>query len=131
DALVAIEPFVSKIVKDGGKILWNSRNSDKNLVMWCFDEEFYNSKPKAVINFHNALDEAAMIFINLNNEEKVQIFTECCGYEREVAESFKEFTFEKSSNYREEDFNLCQEWMYREGEIKRLFDANVLIKDII
>lgn len=131
DALVAIEPFVSRIVNEGGKVIWNSRNSEKNLVMWCFDEEFHNNNPESVKNFHKALNEAVIIFNNSTTEEKINYFMEYCGYKKEIAECFKDFTFEISNNYKKEDFNLCQEWMYREGEIKKLYDANTLIKNTI
>lgn len=131
DALVAIEPFVSKITNDGGKIIWDSRNSDKNLVMWCFDEEFYNNNSEGVKNFHKALNEAARIFNNSSKEDKANYFMEFCGYSKELAEGFKDFIFEISDNYKKEDFDLCQEWMYREGEIKKIYNASNLIKNII
>ncbi|MBS5938038.1 ABC transporter substrate-binding protein [Clostridium sartagoforme] len=130
DALVAIEPFVSKVVNNGGSIIWDSRNSDKNLVMWCFDEDFYNNNKEAVKNFHKALNEAAELINNSSSEEKVNYFMEYCGFPKEVAESFKNFNFEINGDYRKEDFNLCQEWMHREGEIKRLYDATSLVKDL-
>lgn len=131
DVLVAIEPFVSKIVNDGGEVIWNSKNSDKNLVMWCFDEDFYNNNFDAVKNFHGALNEAAKIFNASSSEEKVNYFINYCGYSKDMAEGFKDFIFEINSNYKKEDFNLCQEWMYREGEIKKLYDAAALVKKII
>lgn len=131
DALVAIEPFVSKIVNEGGEVIWNSRNSDKNLVMWCFDEEFYNNNSEGVKKFHKALNEAARIFNNSSEEDKVNYFMEFCGYSEEVAQGFKDFTFEISNNYQKDDFDLCQEWMYREGEIKKVYNSNILIKNII
>lgn len=128
DALVAIEPFVSKVVNNGGKIIWDSRNSDKNLVMWCFDEDFYNNNEEAVKNFHKALNEAAEVFNNSSANEKVNYFMEYCGFPKEIAEDFKNFTFEINGDYRKEDFDICQEWMYREGEIKNIYDGNLLIK---
>lgn len=129
DALVAIEPFVSKVVNNGGKIIWDSRNSDKNLVMWCFDEDFYNKNPEAVNNFHKALNEAAEIFNNSSPEEKVNYFIDCCGFPKEIADNFRNFTFEINGEYKKEDFDLCQEWMYREGEIKKLYDGEELIRN--
>ena len=131
DALVAIEPFVSKVVNNGGKVIWDSKNSDKNLVMWCFDEDFYNENPETVKNFHKALNEAAEIFNNSSDEEKVNYFIEYCGFQKEIAEGFRNFSFEINGNYRKKDFDLCQEWMYREGEIKKLYDGELLIKNII
>lgn len=129
DALVAIEPFVSKVVNNGGKVIWNSRNSDKNLVMWCFDEEFYNENPEGVRNFHRALNEAAEIFNNSTGEEKVNYFMGYCGFPKEIAEGFRSFTFEINGEYKKEDFDLCQEWMYREGEIKKLYNGEELIQN--
>lgn len=131
DALVAIEPFVSKIINDGGEVIWNSKNSDKNLVMWCFDEDFYNNNSECVKNFHEALNEAAKIFNASSSEEKVNYFINYCGYSMDMAEGFKDFAFEINSNYKKDDFNLCQEWMYREREIKQLYDATALVKKII
>lgn len=131
DALVAIEPFVSKVVNNGGKVIWDSKNSDKNLVMWCFDEDFYNKNPETVKNFHKALNEATEIFNNSSDEEKVNYFIEYCGFPKDVAEGFRNFSFEINGNYKKKDFDLCQEWMYREGEIKKLYDGELLIKNII
>ena len=127
DALVAIEPFVSKVVNNGGKVIWNSRNSDKNLVMWCFDEDFYNANSEAVNNFHKALNEAAEIFNNSFADEKVNYFIQYCGFPKEIAEGFRNFTFEINGSYKKEDFHLCQEWLYREGEIEKLYNAEELI----
>ncbi len=129
DALVAIEPFVSKVVNYGGKVIWNSRNSNKNLVMWCFDEDFYNKNPEVVGNFHKALNEAAEIFNNSSDEEKVNYFMNFCDFPKEIAEGFRKFTFEINGEYAKEDFDLCQEWMYREGEIKNLYNGEVLIQN--
>lgn len=129
DALVAIEPFVSKVVNNGGKVIWDSRNSDKNLVMWCFDEDFYNKNPEAVNNFHKALNEAAEIFNNSSADEKVNYFIEYCGFTKEIAEAFRNFSFKINGEYKKEDFDLCQEWMYREGEIKKLYNGELLIKN--
>ncbi|WP_288222179.1 ABC transporter substrate-binding protein [uncultured Clostridium sp.] len=130
DALVAIEPFVSKVVNSGGKIIWDSKNSDKNLVMWCFDEDFYNNNVEVVRNFHKALNEAAEIFNNSSSEEKVNYFINYCGFPKDIAIGFENFTFEINGDYRKEDFDLCQEWMYREGEIKNIYDGNLLIKKV-
>ncbi|MCF0147120.1 MAG: ABC transporter substrate-binding protein [Clostridium sp.] len=128
-ALVAIEPFVSKVVNNGGKVIWDSRNSDKNLVMWCFDEDFYNKNPEGVRNFHKALNEVAEIFNNSTGEEKVNYFMEYCGFPKEIAEGFKSFTFEINGEYKKEDFDLCQEWMYREEEINKLYNGEKLIQN--
>ena len=55
---------------------------------------------------------------------------EYCGFPKEVAEGFRDFSFEINGDYRKEDFDLCQEWMYREGEIKNIYDGNLLIKKV-
>lgn len=129
DALVAIEPFVSDVLNKGGNILWSSRNSDKTLVMWCFDEEFCINNPEAIKNFHKALEEAGELFNKSSSEEKIRLAEEVVGYSKEVAEGLKSFTFEKQNNYSKSDFELCQEWMYREGEISKLYCAESLIVD--
>lgn len=126
DALVAIDPFVTDVVEAGGKIIWSLRNSRHNFVMWAFDEEFYHHNQEAVSNFYQALEETTEIFNAATPEQRVQ-YARDCGYNEELAQRFKTFTFEKQSPYRVEDFNLCQEWMYRNGEIDELYDANQCI----
>ncbi|MGX4601003.1 ABC transporter substrate-binding protein [Faecalimicrobium sp. JNUCC 81] len=130
DALVAIEPFVSDVIESGGEIIWSSRNSDKNLVMWAFDEEFYNNNKLAVSNFHKALEEAQELFNSLSQEEKVNICIDCAGYSLDMANRMKNFEFEKQEVFNIDDFNLCQEWMYRENEITKLYDGKKLICDV-
>ncbi|WP_042275865.1 ABC transporter substrate-binding protein [Faecalimicrobium dakarense] len=130
DALVAIEPFVSDVIESGGDIIWSSRNSDKNLVMWAFDEEFYNNNKKTVFNFHKALEEAQELFNSLSKDEKVNICINCAGYSLDMANRMKNFEFEKQEVFSIDDFNLCQEWMYRENEITKLYDGKKLICDV-
>lgn len=130
DALVAIEPFVSDVIESGGEIIWSSRNSDKNLVMWAFDEEFYNNNKETVSNFHKALEEAQELFNSLSKEEKVNICIDCAGYSLDMANRMKEFEFEKQELFNINDFNLCQEWMYRESEITKLYDGKNLICNV-
>ncbi|MGG7176744.1 ABC transporter substrate-binding protein [Clostridium paraputrificum] len=130
DALVAIEPFVTDVIEKGGKVIWNSRNSDKNLVMWAFDENFYLNNKETIKDFHNAVEEAIELFNGLSPEGKVNICIESAGYSEESAMRLREFNFEKQDNFRIEDFNLCQEWMYREKEITKLYNAEKLICNI-
>lgn len=129
--LVAIEPFIGDILEKGGQIIWNSRNSDKNLVMWAFDEMFYWKNKETVRKFHKALEEAATKFNEGSSENKIKMAMECAGYTLEAATRLKDFEFEMQHNYSVNDFQLCQEWMYREEKIDKLYDAEKLIGDII
>lgn len=130
DALVAIEPFIGELVDRGYEKVWSLRESDKNLVMWCFEEEFYREHKEAVKSFHKALEEAKVIFNESSKEEKVKIAIDYAGYSLNAAKRLEDFTFEKGEAFREEDFNLCQEWMYREGDIDRLYNPkDLIIKD--
>lgn len=129
-ALVAIEPFVTDVIEQGGKMIWNSRNSDKNLVMWCFDEEFYLKNKDAVSKFHNALEEAGEIFNRLSPDDKIKICIDSAGYSIEAARRLKNFEFEKQNSFKAKDFNLCQEWMFREKEITKLYDIDRCIVNI-
>ena len=130
DALVAIEPFVTDLTDKGHKVLWSSRESDKNLVMWAFDESFYEADPKRVTDFHEALEEAANIFNQMSSEEKVRVCHEELGYPMDFAERMADFTFEKQGTVSLEDFNLCMEWMHREKEISHLYEGEKLIKPL-
>ena len=130
DALVAIEPFVTDLTDKGHTILWSSRESDKNLVMWAFDEAFYEADPQRVADFHEALEEAAQLFNQLSSVEKVRVCHEELGYAKEFAERMAQFTFEKQAAVTLEDFNLCMEWMYREKEISHLYEGEKLIKPL-
>ena len=129
DALVAIEPFVSQVLDVGGEIIWNSRNSDKNLVMWCFGTDVIKEKKEAIRNFYKALAEAEEIYNNATQEERVKLCVEVCEYKEEKAIKFKDFTFEKVSNYSHKDFELCQEWMFRNGEISKIYDSKECIEE--
>lgn len=129
DALVAIEPFVTDLVEKGHKVLWHSNESDKNLVMWAFDEEFYKAYPHRVKAFHEALEEAGHLFNDQSKEEKIRMCIEEIGYSEEMARRMCNFEFEPQSVYRLEDFNLCMEWMYREKEISKCYEGEKLIVD--
>lgn len=131
DALVAIEPFVSDALELGGDIIWASKDSDKNLVMWAFDEEFYRNNEDAVISFHKSIEEAKEIFNNTLPKEKVDMAINCAGYDEKLASRLDNFEFEKGLKYSIDDFNLCQEWMIREGEIKNRYNGEELIVDIL
>lgn len=121
DALVAIDPFITDVLKAGGKILWSLSDSKHNFVMWAFDEAFYHANQEAVYNFYQALEETTKIFNAATPEEKIQ-YARDCGYTEEFAQRFKTFHLEKQSPYCVDDFNICQEWMYRNGEIDQLYD---------
>lgn len=130
-ALVAIEPFISDIVEKGGEIIWSLRNSDKNLVMWAFDETFYRNNKESVRRFHKALEEAGTIFNEGSPSDKIKIAVEYAGYTLKAATRLKDFEFENQRNFSTDDFELCQQWMYREKKIDRLYDSHKLIGDII
>ncbi|MGL5347996.1 MAG: ABC transporter substrate-binding protein [Peptostreptococcaceae bacterium] len=129
-ALVAIEPFISDVVEKGGEVIWSSKNSDKNMVMWAFDKEFYMNNKDVVEAFHNSLEESQNLFNSLKEDEKVKIAIECGKYDTNLAERMRNFEFEKQDNFSNEDFELCQEWMIRENEIKNKYDSKLCLGDI-
>lgn len=128
DALVAIEPFVTDLTDKGHHIIWSTRESDKNLVMWAFDEAFYEQHTDSVRAFHDALEEAGELFNHLSEEEKVQVCHKELGYPMQFAQRMAHFSFEKQAPIRLEDFKLCMEWMYRAHEITKLYNGKELIK---
>lgn len=130
EGLIAIEPFITDMIDEGFKKVWSLRESDRNLVMWCFDEEFYLNNKESVRNFHMALEEAKKIFNKSSREEKVKIGLEYAKYDVKNSERLKDFEFEYGNNFRLEDFNLCEEWMYRNSEIKNHYDGKKLIAKI-
>ena len=131
DALVAIEPFVTNLTAKGHKVIWSTKDSDKNLVMWAFDKEFYENHTDSVQAFHEALEEAQNLFNNLSQEEKVKLCHQELGYPEDFARRMTDFQFEKQGAIRLEDFKLCMEWMYREGEISNLYEGDQLVKKVI
>ncbi len=132
DALVAIEPFVSDLIEKGYEMIWDTRESDKNLVMWCFDETFYTQNKDAVRSFHAALEEAMDTFNALTPEERRTLCVEELGYASQIAERMAEFTFEKQASIRVQDYNLCQEWMLKTGEISQSYDAyQKIVTDVL
>lgn len=131
DALVAIEPFVTDLTDKGHTIIWSSRESDKNLVMWAFDEAFYEANPKVVAAFHGALEEAMQLFNELSPLEKVRVCHKELGYPEDFAKRMAHFKFERQAAVTLEDFNLCMEWMYREKEIHHLYEGKALIKPML
>lgn len=130
DALVAIEPFVSDALDLGGDIIWASKDSNKNLVMWAFDKEFYENNKEAVKCFHKGIEEAKEIFNSANEDEKVNLAIKYAGYDEKLANRLRKFEFEKGRKYNINDFNLCQEWMLREKEINTKYNGENLIVDI-
>lgn len=131
DALVAIEPFVTDLTDKGHTIIWSSRESDKNLVMWAFDEAFYEAKPEVVAAFHDALEEAVQLFNELSPSEKVMVCHKELGYPEDFAKRMAHFKFEGQAAVTLEDFNLCMEWMYREKEINHRYEGKALIKPML
>lgn len=126
NALIAIDPFVTDVVEAGGKILWSLKDSKHNFVMWAFDEDFYYANQETVAKFYEALEEATTIFNQASEQQKIQ-YARDCNYAEDMAQRFKTFSFEKQSPYSVEDFNICQQWMYENGEIEQLYDASTCI----
>ena len=122
DGLIAIEPFIDEIEnRDLGKRVWSLKNSDKNLVMWCFKREYYEKNKEEVKIFHKVLREANNIYNNMLEEEKRKFLKEHMNYDEEHIEIALKFKFEKEGQVREEDYNLCQDWMIKTGEIKNKY----------
>lgn len=128
DALVAIEPFITDLTDKGHTIIWSAKESDKNLVMWAFDEDFYNAHTETVQAFHDALEEAGQLFNTLTADEKVEVCHKELGYKEDFAKRMVDFKFEKQAAITLSDFNLCMNWMYREKEISKLYEGEKLIK---
>lgn len=119
DGLIAIEPFIDEIENEYlGIRAWSLKDSDKNLVMWCFNREYYEKNKEEVKVFHKVLREANNIYNDMLEEEKREFLKEHMNYDEEHIEMALNFTFEEEGPVRQEDFNICQEWMLREGEIK-------------
>ena len=131
DALVAIEPFITDLTDKGYQVLWSMRESDKNLVMWCFDKTFYTQNLESVKAFHEALEEAGNYFNSLTSEARVILCHEVLGYELAFAERMADFVFEKQQPIRESDFELCQEWMLRTKEITQQYAPENCIVQVI
>lgn len=130
DGLVAIEPFITEMEYYGFKKVWSLRESKRNLVMWCFDEDYYIENKEAVKNFHKSLEEAKKIFNESTDKEKVEIGLKYAKYDTKEAERLKEFEFEYGKNFELDDFNFCNEWMYKNNEIKNMYDGEKLIAKI-
>lgn len=130
DGLVAIEPFITDMTKEGFKKIWSLRESRRNLVMWCFDEKYYTNNKETVKNFHKALEEAKKIFNTSTPEEKIEIGLKYGKYNISEAETLKDFEFEYGDNFSLEDFNFCNDWMYKNNEIKSKYDGEKLIAKI-
>lgn len=129
-ALSAIEPFISDVLEKGGEVIWDSRNSNSNLLMWCFDREFYTNNRELVIKFHEALEEVQEIFNNSSEDEKVRLAIECGKYDTNMANRMRNFDFEKQDNFKAEDFEISQQWMFKNKEITKLYDTNKILADI-
>lgn len=132
DALVAIEPFITDILtsQTDTEILWHSKNSDKNMVMWCFDRKFYQQNPETVVNFHRALEAAAQDFNALSGDEKVAQAINVAQYTKEAAENIRHFTFEKQHNYSAQDFNLLADFLWQSGKISEKYQAANCLKAV-
>ena len=120
NALVAIEPFITTVLNQPNReIIWHSNEIDSYYVMWCFDEQFVLNNPTDVRNFHLALEEAAVFFNEQTSEEKIDLLMKHCKLPKEKAQIFSDFEFEPQKNYSQNDFNLCQDWMYANQEIDK------------
>ncbi|WP_297521996.1 hypothetical protein [uncultured Clostridium sp.] len=130
DALVAIEPFIDELKEQGGEIIYSTRESKEKMVMWCFDEKFYNENEEKVRLFHKSLEEAQKLFNNMTEEGKYNVGKDIIKYDEISAQRLKKFVFEKSSSVRKEDFDKCVKWMNKNREITKLYDSDKLIKEI-
>lgn len=131
DALVAIEPFVYQIMKElPTEVLWDSKNSDKTMVMWCFDKVFYQENQVLVRNYHLALEEAAADFNRLSPEQKVKTCIEIAAYTEEAAQEMGHFSFEPQQNYSAKDFQLLADWLAAHGKLDMAVQAEDYIASI-
>lgn len=122
DALVAIDPFAYSLTQKGYKILWHSKDSDKNMVMWAFDKTYYETHKLAISAFYKATAEAIKLFNACLAEEK-EVLAQSVGYNKQLAMGIKDLEFEEEVTYSKEDFELCEAWMYREKEIINHYEA--------
>ena len=128
DALVAIEPFIYQTKQElPVEILWDSKNSDKTMVMWCFDKAFYMENQELVRSYHLALEEAAADFNKLSPELKVKTCIEVAEYTTEAAREMANFQFEPQKNYAKRDFQLLADWLLAHDKL----DKPVLAQDYI
>lgn len=125
DGLVAIEPFITDILKSqpDTEILWHSKNSNKNMVMWCFDRKFYDNNGETVANFHRALEAAAQDFNALSATEKCAQAIKVAHYTPQAAENLRHFTFEEQHNYAAKDFELLADFLWQTGEVNQKYLA--------
>lgn len=132
DALVAIEPFITDILKTQSdtEILWHSKNSDKNMVMWCFDRKFYDNNVETVANFHHALEAAAKNFNALSADDKVLQAIKIAQYTPEAAENLRHFTFEKQHNYATKDFELLADFLWQTGEVSQKYHTKDCLRKV-
>lgn len=129
--LIAINPFVD-IIEDEkiGKVKWSLRESDKDLVMYCFDKNYYEDNKEEVREFHFGIRMAGKIYNNMSLEEKKKFLREEMNYSKEYQQRFLRFTFEEEEDFKEKDFNLCKEWMFREKIIKKDYKYSEYVKSL-
>ncbi|WP_086349305.1 hypothetical protein [Candidatus Enterococcus clewellii] len=131
DALVAIEPFIHQTMQElPVDVLWDSKDSDKTMVMWCFDKKFYLENQALVQNYHLALEEAAVDFNQLSPEEKMKTCIEVADYTAEAAQEMRNFLFEPQKNYSKRDFQLLADWLAAHEKLDKRVDAKGYIADI-
>lgn len=122
DALVAIDPFACGLIEKGYKLLWHSKESHRNMVMWAFDKAYYEKNKEAIAIFYRATEEAARLFNACSPKEKEHL-AQLVGYPKKLAHFISAIVFEETSAYNKEDFALCEAWMYKEQEIIHHYDA--------
>ncbi|WP_321387476.1 ABC transporter substrate-binding protein [uncultured Enterococcus sp.] len=131
DALVAIEPFIYQTMKElPVEVLWDSKQSDKTMVMWCFDKAFYLENQELVKNYHLALEAAAADFNQLSSEKKVRTCIEIAEYTEEAAHEMAHFLFEPQQNYSARDFQLLADWLSAHGKLNQPISAADYIADV-
>ncbi|MGL5417269.1 MAG: hypothetical protein ACRDAU_16495 [Clostridium sp.] len=129
--LIAINPFVDIIeYEEIGQVRWSLRDSDKKLVMYCFDKDYYENNIREIQEFHFGVRKASKIYNNMAFEEKEKFLGEDMNYIKEYQRKFVNFTFEEEEDFKEEDFNLCKEWMIREGKIEKDYKYEEYVKSL-
>lgn len=129
--LIAINPFVDIIEHEEiGNVQWSLRDCTEHLVMYCFDKNYYENNKEEVREFHFGVRMAGKIYNNMPLDEKRKFLIEDMNYTKEYQKRFLNFAFEEEEDLEEKDFNLCKEWMLREGLIKKDYKYNEYVKSL-
>lgn len=130
DMLIAIEPFASKIVNQGGQIVYSGLESDHYYIMWAFREAYYNQNKEHVKRFHQSLNEANKFFNNLSQPQKIKAFIKYANFDQKQASQVNDLIFEQDIKFEEQDFERCQKWLKRKQKLDKLYDPKEYIVDV-